>query len=258
MKHFVPVLVALSVTVPVAPARAQESSAPGAEPCKIVVLNLVGRGLPAGEEELPALLTDTLAGEVEVVSGCDVVSQADILAMLDYEKQKAVCTDGSDSCLAEVGQALGADRVVAGTIGRIGSEYVITARLMNVRQASVERRAEEPVAGGAAALRRGAKNVGRRLFGVADVPLGAAEASAVAPGGGSPTLMWTGAVVGGLGLVAAVGGGVVAGVAEGKLADPAESAKDSAMNDGRIGIGVAAAGGLALVVGGVLAFVGTE
>src|SRR5512139_1831938 len=122
MRH----LALLATLALAAPALAQTAPAPAssaaADKCKIVVLNLVGRGLADDEQEIPTILTDTLAGEVGAVSGCDVVSQTDIVAMLDYEQQKAVCTDGSDSCLAEVGQALGADRVVAGTVGKLGAD----------------------------------------------------------------------------------------------------------------------------------------
>jgi hypothetical protein len=113
---------------PVTPPAAAPPAAAAGERCKIVVLNLVGRSLPETDAEVPNILTETLASEVGAVSGCDVVSQADIIAMLDYEKQKAVCTDGNDSCLAEIGAALGAERVIAGTIGRLGADYILAAR----------------------------------------------------------------------------------------------------------------------------------
>ncbi len=236
---------------------------PAPERCKIVVLNLVGRSLPPADKDLPALLTETLASEVETASGCGVVSQADIVSMLDYEKQKAVCSDGSDSCLAEIGQALGADRVVAGTVGKLGAETILTARLMNVKKGVVEQRAEQTVQGAPEKLRRAAKNVGRRLFGVADLPDDAKVddtplSSGASSGGGA--LVWTGVVVGGAGVVAVAVGGTLAVLAENQLADPHVSGKNKteAHDEGLIALGVAGAGALVGVGGAVVALVSME
>jgi TolB-like protein len=236
------------------PATAQEAPAP--ERCKIVVLNLVGRALPPTDTELPAILTETLASEVGVVSGCDVVSQTDIVAMLDYEKQKAVCTDGSDSCLAEIGQALGAERVVAGTVGKLGAEYVISARLMNVKKGQVEQRMEAPAGARPEALRRAAKNAGRRLFGAADLPADAKiDDSPIAKGdegGGSSALFWVGGVTAGVGVVALGVGGAVALIADQRLGDAKETEKQAIGEEGRAMLVVAGVGAAVAVVGAVL------
>ena len=102
---------AAALWVPVAHAQGEKAAA-----CKIIVLNLQGKNLPKADTEIPTLLTETLALEVATVSGCQVLSQQDIGSMLDLEAKKAECGDGSDSCLSEVGSALGADRVIE--IGR--------------------------------------------------------------------------------------------------------------------------------------------
>ena len=261
---------ALALALVVVWSSSQAADAPAApaparsEKCKIVVLNLVGRNLPKDDDELPALLTDTLANEVGVASGCDVVSQADIVAMLDYEKQKAVCTDGSDSCLAEVGQALGADRVVAGTVGKLGGDFILAARLMNVKKGAVEQRAEESVTGAPEQLRRAAKNVGRRLFGVDDLPKDAkidasplpkksGSSSSSAEGGGAG-LAWTGGVIAGVGVATLVVAGALAGVAESQLNNPQLSGKDTAeiQTEGLVALGVAGAGAVVAIAGAIV------
>lgn len=244
-----------------APATAPAGSA--AEKCKIVVLNLVGRALPAGDAEIPVILTESLAGEVGIVSGCDVVSQGDIVAMLDYERQKAVCTDGSDSCLAEVGQALGADRVVAGTIGKLGADFILTARLMNVRKGAVEARAEEPVSTGPEQLRRAARNVGRRLFGAKDLPSDAAvdatplttkgDGSPAPSGKPLPGLFWAGTAIGSVGAVCALVGGGLAVAANARLGEVQETEKEAVQNEGLVALGIAGVGGALALTGGILA-----
>ncbi len=253
-------LLSTFVLVAATTAQAQEPPAPASAPapsterCKIVVLNLVGRSLSEADAEVPAILTETLAGEVGVVSGCDVVSQQDILAMLDYEKQKAVCTDGSDSCLAEVGAALGAERVVAGTIGKLGSEYVLAARLMNVKKGAVEGRAEIPVSGPPEQLRRAAKNAGRRLFNAGDlapdVPVETAPMTS--PSDGPGALFWVGGAVAGVGVITGVVAGSLAAIAETRLGDPQAHEKGAIGDEGRIALAVAGGGVAVALVGGVL------
>ncbi|MCC7073639.1 MAG: hypothetical protein IT383_20180 [Deltaproteobacteria bacterium] len=255
MSRLLPLLSLVLATV----ARAQEPAPtptppPSTERCKIVVLNLVGRSLSEADAEVPSILTETLAGEVGVVSGCDVVSQQDIVAMLDYEKQKAVCTDGSDSCLAEVGAALGAERVVAGTIGKLGSEYVLATRLMNVKKGAVESRAEIPVSGPPEQLRRAAKNAGRRLFNAGDLPpdakVDATPMSTTSEGPGA--LFWVGGAIAGVGLVTGVVAGSLAAIAELRLADPQAHQKGAIIDEGRIALAVAGGGAALAVLGGAL------
>ncbi|MBI1946815.1 MAG: hypothetical protein HYS27_14055 [Deltaproteobacteria bacterium] len=253
-----PVLVLIAATSTwaqdAAPPEPPPAAAAATERCKIVVLNLVGRSLPTGDEEVPSILTETLAGEVGVVSGCDVVSQADIIAMLDYEKQKAVCTDGSDSCLAEVGAALGAERVVAGTIGKLGADYVLTARLMNVKKGAVESRAEIPVSGPPEMLRRAAKNAGRRLFNAGDLPSDAkVDASPIGkPSEGPGAMVWVGGAVVGVGVLAGVIAGALATIAELQLGDPKARDKDTIAGEGRVALGISAVGTATAVGGAVL------
>lgn len=239
---------------PVTPPAAAPPAAAAGERCKIVVLNLVGRSLPETDAEVPNILTETLASEVGAVSGCDVVSQADIIAMLDYEKQKAVCTDGNDSCLAEIGAALGAERVIAGTIGRLGADYILAARLMNVKKGAVESRAEIPVSGPPEQLRRAAKNAGRRLFNAGDLPADAkVDASPLGKSSAGPgALFWVGGAVAGVGLATGVVAGALAVIAETQLADPKVHDKGTIADEGRLALGVAAGGAAVAVLGAVL------
>src|SRR5690606_27319445 len=76
-----------------------------------------------------------------------VVAGRDIQAMLGFEREKDVlgCTDAS--CLAEIGGALGVDRILAGHIGMVGETYVVNIKLINIRQATTEARVYETVSG---------------------------------------------------------------------------------------------------------------
>jgi len=246
-------LVACFIALASSQAVAQVDTGEGAA-CRIVVLNLVGKNLSDVDKDVPALLTDTLAQQVSVDSGCQVMTQADVAEMLDFEASKAACGDG-DSCLSELGQALGAERVVGGSLGRLGNDFILNARLMNAKTGVVEGRAEQVVAGSAEKLRVAAQNVSRELFGkpLVVAPAVAVEPAAASSQGTSP-LVYVGGGILALGVVGVVAGGVVAGLADSQLANPDTVGKDGVFRTGQaglVGVGV----GAVLVVAGVIAVV---
>lgn len=83
------------------------------------------------------ILSDIVVSEV-ARAGYDVVSQADITAMLGFEKQKKVlgCSEDS-SCLAEIGGALGVDFMLTGQVGQIGSRYRVSLLVVDTKKARV-------------------------------------------------------------------------------------------------------------------------
>jgi hypothetical protein len=234
------------------PAPAPASAPPDApERCRILVLELQGRALPEADAELPALLTETMAAELGSLMACEVITEAEVKTMLNVERAKAVCARDSDSCLAEIGEAYGAERVVAGSFGHVDASYVLTARLMNVRRGMVERRSEETVSDARGSVMRAAKNAGRRLAGVA--PLADAPVEA-----GPSSWLIGGAVVAGIGAVAALGGGAITALAEVGLADRDNTDKDGTLAMGRGALVVASVGLVAGLVGGGVAVASWE
>ncbi|MBM4279419.1 MAG: hypothetical protein FJ137_01205 [Deltaproteobacteria bacterium] len=201
--------------------------------------------------DVTVLLTKSLAGEVAAVSGCQVVSQLDLTQMLDFEAEQAARGDVRESCLSEIGSALGAERIVGGTLGRLGGDFVLSAKLMNVRDGTVQARAEQVVHGAVEHLRPAAKDAARQRFGLAVEPAVALPAApAVASPSTSPAtsvLWWAGVVTAAAGGLVVVVGGATAGLAEAQLAVAAE---------GRTTLAVVAVGrGLVVVVGGLVVVV---
>jgi len=127
-------LVALAAlgTALLAPSR--PLAAPTSARPKLAILELrAGDGLsPKAAQTLTAI-----AVADAVRAGFDVVSQADISAMLAFQKQRQMlgCTD--DGCLAELGGALGADYLVSGDVARIGSRDHVALALLDARKAKV-------------------------------------------------------------------------------------------------------------------------
>ena len=99
----------------------------------------------------PALaqgLTDDLTLEVRRRNpGTLVIGMEDIQSMLEVHQQRlrAGCQDLG--CLAEIGGALGADRLVNATLGRFGQTYLLVVQLVDVRGARVLREGSEKLKG---------------------------------------------------------------------------------------------------------------
>lgn len=94
----------------------------------IAVLDLEGRGIAAIEA---ASLTDRLRSYLVQTDAITVVERGAMDQILrEQDFQLLGCT--SDECAVEVGQLLGVTRMVAGSIGKLGSMYTMDLRVVDV------------------------------------------------------------------------------------------------------------------------------
>jgi TolB-like protein len=231
-------------------ARAAEPVSPAVHPagCKVAVMDLEAQGLAADKVYLAKALTDALASTVADATGCDVITRADIASMVGFEAERQTCGgDGADSCLAELGNALGVERIVAGSVIRIGAATTVSARVMNMQLGKVDARAEETSVD-EATLRDMTRRIGQRLFGVA--PGSSSSSSSL-----SSSLLIGGGIAAGLGVAAAGVGALLVLPAEGVLGTSSSlrTDKDAARSSGSTGLVVGAVGLTAVVIGGGLA-----
>jgi hypothetical protein len=98
-------------------------------------------------KETAQLLGDALAGELRKRSGVSVLTQADVAALLGVEKTRQMlgCTDSG--CMAEIAGALGADRVVHGSLGRVGESLVVNVSALDPRRAAASSSVSERLRG---------------------------------------------------------------------------------------------------------------
>jgi hypothetical protein len=182
---------------------------------KIAVLDM--QGITGVEAGVAQLLTETLTGEVARASGAVVLGRNEISSMLGFEKDKMLigCSDDL-SCVAEIGGALGVDRLVRGTIGKIGDSNVLNVQIINIKKALVEKRVSRRTGGGPDKFLDLIPDAVNELFSVAAAaPTAAAPPAAVGvaaprPGVKGARPWWPWVVVGGGALGALVGGGVMA------------------------------------------------
>jgi TolB-like protein len=111
-------------------------------PLRVAVLTIKAEG--GVKQQVGDVLTEQLAAAVQA-RGYSVMSPQDLITRLGFERQRQLlgCTDSS--CLVEVGQALGVDRLVSGTIAVIGSSVVINLVLLNNQSGAVDFRYSERV-----------------------------------------------------------------------------------------------------------------
>jgi hypothetical protein len=106
-----------------------------AAPARIAVLPIVpGEGV---SDKTAAALTEALAGEVRRRSGAEVITQREINTVLSLERQKAMMGCSSEACMAELGGALGAERLLNGDVARVGESLLVHLRLVEVAKVKV-------------------------------------------------------------------------------------------------------------------------
>jgi hypothetical protein len=101
---------------------------------KVVVLPLVHLG--GVSKETAQLLGDALAGELRKRTGVSVLTQSDVAALLGVEKTRQMLGCAEAGCMAEIGGALGAERVVHGSLGRVGASLIVNLSALDPRKAA--------------------------------------------------------------------------------------------------------------------------
>jgi hypothetical protein len=98
--------------------------------------------------ELARGLGDALTHEVRRRNpGVDVVGATEIRSMLEVQREKSKLGCQDVSCLAEIGGALGAERLVTAGLNKFGDTYLFTVQLVDVRRARVLRDSQEKLSG---------------------------------------------------------------------------------------------------------------
>jgi TolB-like protein len=238
-----------------APAPASPSPAPApAGPAIVVVLDLEPIDVDVNKVKiLNGVVTDQLATYEQL----EIIAQADIKQMVEFEAEKQALGCDTTSCLAEIAGALGAGYVVFGRVGSLGDVIFVQLNLFDSGKGRAVARetVEAPTLSKLPAkLRVAAAQLVEPLTGIAPPPM-PAEAPVVteapAATGDTPVLMYAGLGVAGLGVVVA---GVGAGAAFFFDDQAGKSELDGADKTTAITFGQASV--VTAVVGGAIALAG--
>ena len=113
-----------TVTVTCARAGAEGKAAqPGKKPLKIAVIRLSAK--TGVEPATVDVFTDALVGQMRKHPGVSVFSPSEVATLLGFEREKQLLGCSDTGCLSEIAGAMGADRLVSGTLGRVGRSLVV-------------------------------------------------------------------------------------------------------------------------------------
>jgi len=93
-------------------------------------------------------LTESLAAEVRRVSGAEVITRREIETVLSLEMQKQMLGCQTDSCMAELGGALGVDAMVTGDVARLGESWLVHFKVVKASKAVVTAQSDRRIKGG--------------------------------------------------------------------------------------------------------------
>jgi len=96
------------------------------------------RQVEAGTAEV---LTELLLEALLTRHGLRALGPSDLNEMLSHEQQKQLIGCSDDSCMAQIGGALGARHLIAGQVGKLGKLHILTLKLIDTREAKVANRA---------------------------------------------------------------------------------------------------------------------
>jgi TolB-like protein len=102
----------------------------------LAVLNLKAqRGVDAS---LAEMISEATLSQLRVTRRFkSVIGSSDVAAMISAEQQKQALGCDEDSCLAQLGGALGVPYLLMGSLGRVGSRYMLNIKLLAVEDAKV-------------------------------------------------------------------------------------------------------------------------
>lgn len=77
------------------------------------------------DEGLALAMSDVVQGEVIKDKGRQVFGRTDLQRVLEFESERQALGCDDDSCLAEMASALAADRIITGSMDKVGSSYFV-------------------------------------------------------------------------------------------------------------------------------------
>jgi len=116
-----------------------------AKPRVLVMQLTAGEGVNAGTAQA---ITAAVLGEVRKRPSFAVMSPTDVQAVLSVERQKQLLGCSEGTCLADIGGALGVEKIVTGSAAKLGESWMLHLQLVDARNASVLRSADRRKKGG--------------------------------------------------------------------------------------------------------------
>jgi curli biogenesis system outer membrane secretion channel CsgG len=131
------------------PAAKPASQAPaqpsGPHKMNIAVINLKSSsGVAAGESDL---ISDRLRGELFNTGKVNVMERDQMQEILKEQgfQQSGACSN--EACMVEMGQLLGVEQLVTGSLGKVGSMFLVNLRIIDVKTAKISKVVSKDIKG---------------------------------------------------------------------------------------------------------------
>jgi curli biogenesis system outer membrane secretion channel CsgG len=127
------------------PALQTAAPAPGPHKTNIAVINLKSSsGVAIGEAEL---ISDRLRGELFNTGKVNVMERDQMQEILKEQgfQQSGACSN--EACMVEIGQLLGVEQLVSGSLGKVGSMFLVNLRIIDVKTAKITKVVSKDVKG---------------------------------------------------------------------------------------------------------------
>lgn len=136
------VAVMLVISTAAGPAMAQ--TAPQAKKTTAAILDLEAKGVSASET---ASLSDRLRSEMFRTGAFDMMERGKMQELLKEQgfQQSGACN--TNACAIEVGQLIGVEKMIAGSLGKVGKTYSVDLRMIDVRTGRMEQSVTEDYTG---------------------------------------------------------------------------------------------------------------
>lgn len=146
-RHFLFLITVVAFGFPAfSKAQISATTAHNSEPeCSMAVLNLkAGNGYT---DKGAMVLTDVVSEHIAKYAGCSVLSREEIRSVLSFEAEKQLLGCADDSCMTELGGALGVDFLVVGSISKVGDSTLVSIKKIDLSSLKVLRRITDTSAG---------------------------------------------------------------------------------------------------------------
>jgi N-acetylneuraminic acid mutarotase len=90
------------------------------------------------DKKIPTILTDTVLSMLNRLPDTRVIGSKEIDAMLNYEQKKQMTGCNDTSCAVALGGALGVDKILMGSVGKLGETHILDMKLLDIRTAHID------------------------------------------------------------------------------------------------------------------------
>jgi len=134
----------LTLDLLLSPLTASLARAQSPAKASVAVMDMEPKGVP--ENEVSAL-SDRLRTELFRTGAFDVMERGKMQDVLKEQgfQQSGACN--TDACAVEIGQLIGVQKIIGGSLGRVGKTYTVNLRMIDVKTGRIERSVTEDYTG---------------------------------------------------------------------------------------------------------------